>query len=92
MFSPKSGDMESAALAIMSTVKSLKQEDYVFTVTVNQLGPPTQWDVYRFFLNGSPGTIAVRILSDGVPEVGVFSAGSLSEDEVCSALVESAPN
>jgi len=91
MFSPKSGDEASAALAIMSTVKSLKQEDYAFTVTVHQLGLPAQWDVYRFFLNGSAGMIAVRI-RDGDVEVGMFEAGSLSEDEVCAALVKSAPN
>ena len=87
---PKRHDA-AAAILVAKTVQSLKPDDYAFTVVVPQSGNPPQWDTYRFSVDGVDGTIAIRIV-DGVPEVGLFSSGALTEAEVIAEIVRGSPN
>jgi hypothetical protein len=53
--------------------------------TVEAEGRP--WDVYSFRKDGKPGTLAISQV-DGKWEIGVFCAGTLSEQEVIGKLRE----
>jgi len=65
--------------------KNLRKEDFAFTVEVRD----KKWDVYRFVKDGKKGTMAYMRQPDGTFVIGVFRAGTLTEEEVRRALRES---
>jgi len=77
--------MLQAANLFNWVARNIRQEDYAFTVEVRG----TKWDAYRFVKDGKKGTMAYMKNPDGTFTIGVFQAGTLTEEEVRRALIES---
>lgn len=78
---------------VLSTLTTLRPEDYLFTVKVD-----TPWDVYKFHSPRGDGTVALRMVTDPEKpdvrkaEIGFFRRGDFTADEVTTYLARSAPS
>ncbi len=72
---------------VLGVASTIREEDYAFTVEAGG----TEWDVYRFCVNGRDGMVAWRN-HDGQVEIGFFRAGSFTEKDVVSGITSGLPS